>query len=109
MRRLRKGDEVVVISGRARGSRGSIDKILADELGHVEHVVIEGVNLGVRHTKPDPGRQKPGGIEKFSRRIHASNVALYNPDGKNGRIRTQEVDGAKKRVFVAGAKEVGEK
>ena len=109
MRRLRKGDEVVVIAGRARGSRGSIDKVFADGSGHVGHVVIEGVNLGVRHSKPDPARQKPGGIEKFSRRIHASNVALHNPDAKNGRIRVQEADGVKKRVFVAGGKEVGEK
>ncbi|MCY4324472.1 MAG: 50S ribosomal protein L24 [Betaproteobacteria bacterium] len=108
MRRLRKGDEVVVIAGRARGSRGSIDKIVADELGNVEHVVIEGVNLGTKHAKPDPSRQKPGGIEKISRPIHASNVALVNPKGKNGRIRIEIADGVKKRVFVHGGQEVGE-
>ena len=107
MRRLRKGDEVVVIAGRARGERGSIDRVLADSAGDVEYVVIEGVNLGVRHAKPDPGRQKPGGIEKVSRKIHASNVALHNPEGKNGRIRMVVEDGVKKRVFAAGGKEVG--
>ena len=109
MRRLRKGDEVVVIAGGARGARGSIDKIFSDESGNVEHVVIEGVNLGVRHTKPDPARQKPGGIEKFARKIHASNVALYNPDAKNGRIRVVVEDDVKKRVFAAGGQEVGGK
>jgi len=95
MKRIRKGDEVIVTTGRSKGQRGHVLRVLEDRL------LVENVNMVKRHTRPDPGRNVPGGIVEREAPIHASNVALFNPaTGKGDRVgfRTLE-DGRKVRVF----------
>ena len=96
-RRIRKGDEVVVLAGRNRGQRGRVLSVVVDR----DRVVVEGVNVAKRHTKPNPQRGTSGGIIEKEMSIHVSNVALFNPvTGRGDRIgvKTME-DGRKVRVF----------
>jgi large subunit ribosomal protein L24 len=96
MRRIRKGDEVVVIAGKDKGKRGNIMRVMPDG-----RVVISDVNMVKRHTKPNPGRGVPGGIIEKEMPVDASNVMLYNPQTSKGDrvgFRTLE-DGRKVRYF----------
>ena len=102
MKRIRKGDEVVVTTGRSKGQRGHVLHVLEDR------VLVENVNMVKRHTRPDPGRNISGGIVEKEAPIHVSNVALYNPaTGKADRVsvRTLE-DGRKVRVFKSNGEAV---
>jgi large subunit ribosomal protein L24 len=96
MRRIRKGDEVVVIAGKDKGKRGSITRLMPDG-----RVVIADVNMVKRHTKPNPARGVPGGIIEKEMPIDASNVMLYNPQtGKGDRVGYKTLgDGRKVRYF----------
>lgn len=96
MKRIHKGDEVIVITGRSKGMRGHVLQILEGE-----RLLVENVNMVKRHTKPDPGRNKTGGIVEKEGPIHASNVALYNPaTGKADRVGYKSLqDGSKVRIF----------
>jgi large subunit ribosomal protein L24 len=96
MRRIRKGDEVVVIAGRDKGKRGNVLRVMPNG-----RIVVSDINMVKRHTKPNPGRGVPGGIIEKEMSIDASNVMLYNTQsGKGDRIgfRTLE-DGRKVRYF----------
>ena len=102
MRKIRKGDEVVVIAGRDKGRRGTVTKVLEDRL------VIEGINLVKRHTKPNPQRNVQGGIIEKETSIDLSNVMLWNPITKKGDrvgIRTL-ADGKKVRFFKSNKETV---
>jgi large subunit ribosomal protein L24 len=97
MRKIRKGDDVVVRTGKDSGKRGTVLKVLAD----VGKVVVENVNLVKKHTKPNPQRGISGGIIEKEMPIDASNVMLYNPQTKKGDrvgFRILE-DGRKVRIF----------
>lgn len=96
MKRIKKGDEVVVIAGRSKGMRGHVMKVLKED-----RLLVENVNMVKRHTRPDPSRDKPGGIIDKEAPIHASNVMLWNPGTSKGDrvgVKTLE-DGRKVRVF----------
>jgi large subunit ribosomal protein L24 len=95
MNRIRKGDQVVVITGKYKGQKGNVLKVREDR------VVVENVNLVKRHTKPNPQANKPGGIIEREASIHASNVMLFNPaSGKGERVGYKTLDdGRKVRVF----------
>jgi large subunit ribosomal protein L24 len=96
MRRIRKGDEVVVIAGKDKGKRGNIMRVMPDG-----RVVVSDVNMVKRHTKPNPGRGVPGGIIEKEMPVDTSNVMLYNPQTSKGDrvgFRTLE-DGRKVRYF----------
>ncbi len=96
MGKIKKGDEISVIAGRDKGKRGSVLRIIDDS-----HVIVEGVNMVKRHTKPNPQMGVPGGIVEKESPIHISNVGLYNPvSEKADRVgfKTLE-DGRKVRVF----------
>jgi large subunit ribosomal protein L24 len=98
MRKIRKGDEVVVITGKDRGRRGTVLKILDDD-----RVLVEGINVAKKHQKPNPNAMPPvqGGIVDKEMPIDVSNVMVFNPKTKRGdRIgfRTSQ-DGEKVRVF----------
>jgi large subunit ribosomal protein L24 len=96
MRRIRKGDEVVVIAGKDTGRRGNVLRVMPNG-----RLVVSDVNMVKRHTKPNPGRGVPGGIIEKEMSIDGSNVMLYNPQsGKGDRVgfRTLE-DGRKVRYF----------
>ena len=96
MRKLRKGDNVVVIAGRDKGKRGDVARVV-----DAEHVVVNGINAAKRHTRPNPLKNQPGGIVTKELPIHVSNVAIWNPvTQKADRVgfRTLE-DGRKVRFF----------
>lgn len=96
MRRIKKGDEVVIIAGKDKGRQGTVTRVVDNA-----RVVVEGINLIKRHTKANPGRNVAGGIVEREAPIDISNVMLYNPTTKKGdRIgfRTLE-DGRKVRYF----------
>ena len=96
MRRIKKGDEVIVIAGRDKGKRGSVLRVVDED-----RLIVENVNIVMRQTRPNPQAGVSGGIIEKEAAIHASNVMLYNPQSKNGDrvgIRTLE-DGRKVRYF----------
>ena len=96
MNKLRKGDEVVVITGRDKGRRGTIIRVV-----DAGHVLVENVNMVKRHTKPNPARNTQGGIVEKEAPLNISNVLLWNPVAKKGDrvgIRTL-VDGRRVRFF----------
>jgi large subunit ribosomal protein L24 len=96
LKRIRKNDDVIVIAGRDRGKRGRVTLVDAER----NRVVVEGVNLVKRHTKPNPQKQVQGGIVEQEASIHASNVMLVDPaSGKRTRVGMRtESDGRKVRV-----------
>jgi large subunit ribosomal protein L24 len=92
--RIRKGDRVVAISGKDKGKSGLVLEVRPDE----QRVVVEGVNIMKRHTKPRPPNE-PGGVIERPAPMHWSNVALIDPkDDRPTRVRFQEIDGKKVRV-----------
>jgi len=96
MRRIKKGDEVIVIAGKDKGRRGNVVQVLDND-----RVLVEGINMIKRHTKHNPARGIAGGIIEREASIHLSNVMLFNPSiNKGDRIgfRTLE-DGRKVRYF----------
>ncbi len=95
MKRIRKGDEVVVTTGRSKGQKGHVLRVMEDRL------LVENVNMVKRHTKADPNRNIAGGIVEKESPIHVSNVALFNPaTGKADRVGVKTLeDGSKVRVF----------
>ena len=102
MQRIRKGDEVVVTTGRDKGRRGTVTKVLEGR------VVVEGINMVKRHTKPNPQRNVQGGIIEKETSIDVSNVALWNPVTKKAdRIGFRTLaDGKKVRFFKSNKETV---
>ena len=76
---IRKNDNVLVISGRDRGKRGRVLKVLPRDNGTIR-LIVEGVNMIKRHTKPNPGKNVKGGIVEREASLHASNVQLVCPE-----------------------------
>lgn len=96
MRKIKKGDDVIVITGKDKSKRGGVLRVLDND-----RIVVENVNISKRHTKPNPNRGIGGGIVEKEMPLHISNVALYNPVTKKGGkagIKTLE-DGRKVRFF----------
>jgi large subunit ribosomal protein L24 len=96
MKRIKKGDEVIVIAGKDKGRRGTVLRVVDDE-----RVVVENINVAKKHQKPDPNRGIGGGIIDKEMPIHQSNVMVFNPVTKKGdRIGTKRLeDGRKVRIF----------
>jgi len=96
MHKIRKGDEVVVLTGRDRGKVGEVLQVMADG-----RALVNDVNLVKRHTKPNPMKGIQGGIIEKEAPIHLSNLAMYNPTTKQAdRVGFKELeDGRKVRVF----------
>ncbi len=95
MKRIRKGDQVIVITGKNKGQKGEVLRVLD------EKVVVQNVNLVKRHTKPNPQANQPGGIVEREAPIHVSNVMIFNPSTNRGdRVGFKKLeDGRKVRVF----------
>ena len=93
---IRKNDTVLVITGKDRGKRGRVLKILPEK----NRLIVEGMNLIKRHTKPNPGKNIKGGVVQREASLHASNVQLVCPEcGAQARIGHQVLaDGRKVRV-----------
>ncbi len=103
MNKIRKGDEVIVLTGRDKGKRGTVAaRVDADRL------LVDGVNVAKKHVKPNPMKGTTGGIVDKTMPIHQSNVAIYNAaTGKAERagIKLLE-DGKKVRVFKSSGAEI---
>ncbi|HXQ30502.1 MAG TPA: 50S ribosomal protein L24 [Steroidobacteraceae bacterium] len=96
MQRIRKGDRVIVTTGRDKGRQGTVIRVIEND-----HVVVENVNMVKKHQKPNPQAGVPGGIVQKEAAIHISNVALFNPVTKKAdRVAFRKMDdGRKVRVF----------
>ena len=103
MNKIRKGDEVIVLTGRDKGKRGKV-ALRKDET----HLVVEGVNLVKKHTKPNPMKGTTGGIVEKSMPIHQSNVAIFNAaTGKADRVGIKlKDDGKRVRVYKSSGEEI---
>jgi len=103
MNKLRKGDEVIVITGKDKGRRGAVTQRVDDE-----RLLVEGINVAKKHVKPNPMKGVAGGIVDKVMPIHQSNVAIYNKDtGKADRVGVKILaDGARVRVFKSSGEEI---
>ncbi|MDQ2918155.1 MAG: 50S ribosomal protein L24 [Casimicrobiaceae bacterium] len=103
MRKIKKGDNVVIIAGRDKGKRGDVASYAGDT-----HVIVNGVNQVKRHTKPNPMKNQPGGIVTKDVPIHISNVAIWNPvTQKADRIGFKLMnDGRKLRFFKSNGEQI---
>ena len=105
MQRIIKGDQVVVITGRDRGTKGTVLSRV-----DVRHNIVEGVNVVKKAVRPNPALGVEGGIVDKTLPIDQSNVMLVNPEtGKGERVGFKEVDGKKVRVFKSNGAVVGAK
>jgi len=102
MKRIRKGDQVIVTAGRDKGKQGDVVRVDG------ERVVVSNINLVKRHTKPNPQAGQPGGIIEREASIHISNVALFDPaTGKGGRVGFKVLEnGERLRVFRSSGEAV---
>ena len=102
MSKIKKGDNVVVITGRDKGKRGDVSRIVSET-----HVIVNGINTVKKHAKPNPMKGVTGGIVEKSMPIHQSNVAIYNAaTGKADRVGIK-LDGDRRvRVFKSNGEEI---
>ncbi|MDR2155849.1 MAG: 50S ribosomal protein L24 [Burkholderiaceae bacterium] len=103
MNKIRKGDEVIIITGKDKGRRGAVT-----ERVDAEYLLIEGINLARKHVKPNPMKGVAGGIVDKAMPIHQSNVAIYNKAaGKADRVGIKVLqDGSRVRVFKSSGEEI---
>ena len=96
MNKIRKGDEIIVITGKDKGRTGTVLQVMDDD-----RVLVEGINVAKKHVKANPNVGEPGGIKDKNMPLHVSNVQLYNPSTKKGdRVGIQiDADGNQSRVF----------
>ena len=96
MKKIRKGDEVVVITGKDKGRRGTVLQVFVDD-----RVLVEGINVAKKHQKANPNAGVPGGIVEREMPLDISNVMVFNPKTKKGDrvgVRAND-DGSKERIF----------
>lgn len=103
MRKIKREDDVVVIAGKDKGSHGKIVRVLGND-----RVIVGGVNLVKRHTKPNPALGRTGGIVEKEAGIHVSNIAIVNPaTGKADKVGIKVLeDGKKVRVFKSNGQQI---
>ena len=103
MKRFRKGDQVIVVSGKDKGRQGMILKVMADD-----RVLVESINMVRKHTKPNPMQGVEGGIVDKEMPLHVSNVMLFNPvTNKGDRVGFKILeDGRKVRYFKSNGEVV---
>jgi large subunit ribosomal protein L24 len=103
MNKIRSGDQVIVIAGRDKGKRGTVSLRKDDS-----HVVVDGINLVKKHTKPNPLKNTTGGIVEKTMPIHQSNIAIFNgATGKADRVGIKlQADGKRIRVYKSSGAEI---
>lgn len=103
MNKFRKGDQVIVLTGRDKGKRGTVTQRVDED-----HVLVEGVNVVKKHVKPNPMKGTTGGIVEKNLPIHQSNVAIFNAaTGKADRVGVKFLaDKTKVRVFKSSGEEI---
>lgn len=97
MQKIKKGDDVIVITGKDKGKRGSVVRVVSE----VDRVVVENVNIAKKHQKPNPAAGASGGIIEKEMPLDISNIAIFNPvTGKADRVGVKVLeDGRKVRYF----------
>ena len=103
MQKIRKGDDVIITTGKDKGKRGTVLRRVDDT-----HLLVEGVNRAKKHQKPNPMKNQTGGIVEIDMPIDISNVALFNPQTQKGDrvgFKTLE-DGRKVRIFKSNGEVV---
>ncbi len=102
MRKIRKEDDVIVITGKDKGNRGNVLSVAGD------YLVVSGVNKVKKHQKPNPVKGLEGGIVEMEKPIHISNVAIYNASAKKAdRVGVKVLaDGRKVRVFKSSGEQI---
>lgn len=102
MKKIKKGDEVIVITGRDNGKRGTVLSLVSDT-----HVLVEGANKVKKHERPNPMKNTTGGIVEKEMPLHISNVALFNPATKKAdRVGIKEMDGGRRVRYFKSNGEV---
>jgi large subunit ribosomal protein L24 len=96
MKRIRQGDEVIVVTGKDKGRRGNVTRVLPDG-----KVIVENLNVAKKHQRPNPQAGQPGGIVEMERPLDPSNVMIFNATtGKGDRVGYRKLeDGRKVRYF----------
>jgi large subunit ribosomal protein L24 len=95
MRKIKSNDEVIVIAGKDKGKRGTVSRLVGEN-----KVMVSGINVIKRHTKPNPNAGITGGIVEKEAPMDISNVAIFNPEtSKADRVGFLVEDGLKKRVY----------
>jgi large subunit ribosomal protein L24 len=96
MNKIKKNDDVIVITGKDKGNRGSVLSVLDND-----RVLVAGINKVKKHQKPNPVKGTTGGIVEIEKPIHISNIAIYNATTKKAdRVGVKQLeDGRKVRVF----------
>ena len=98
--KIRREDEVIVLTGKDKGKRGKVTKVLVEQ----GKVIVEGINVKKKHQKPVPALGVAGGIVSKEAAVDVSNVALFNPaTGKGDRVGFRFEDGNKVRFFKSNA------
>jgi large subunit ribosomal protein L24 len=102
MKKIKKGDDVIVITGRDKGKRGTVLRLVDDS-----HVVVEGANKVKKHERPNPMKNTTGGIIEKEMPLHISNIALYNPATQRAdRAGIKVIDGDKRVRYFKSNNEV---
>jgi large subunit ribosomal protein L24 len=103
MNKIRKGDQVIVLTGRDKGKRGTVASRVDDD-----HLVVDGVNIVKKHVKPNPMKGTTGGVVDKTMPIHQSNVAIYNAaTAKADRVGIKLMDnGDKVRVYKSSGEPI---
>ena len=103
MNKIRKGDQVIILTGRDKGKRGAVLRRVDDD-----HVLVEGINMVKKHVKPNPMKGTTGGVIDKTMPIDQSNVAIFNPvTAKADRVGAKILaDGKKVRIFKSSGEEI---
>lgn len=104
MKKIKKGDEVVITIGKDKGKRGTVSQVLVEE----GKLIVGGINIAKKHTKPNPNAGVQGGIVEKEMPIDVSNVAVFNPKtGKGDRVGFRMEGDKKVRIFKSNNELVG--
>ena len=107
MNKFRKNDMVVVTKGSDLGRQGQIEKVIKDAKGRVVKALVTGVNISVKHIKPDPRIDRKGGKEQKAMPVSIANLAHFNPQSnKAEKIRIVRDNLEKKRVYRSNGKQL---
>mgnify|MGYP000992375385 FL=1 len=103
MKKIRKGDQVIVLTGRDKGKRGTVSRRVDDD-----YLLVEGVNVAKKHVKPNPMKGTTGGVVDKTMPIHQSNVAIWNAaTGKADRVGIKLLDnGDKVRIYKSSGEQI---
>ncbi len=101
--KIKRDDEVVILAGKDKGKRGKVRKVLDDN-----RVIVSGINMMKKHTRPNPQAGVAGGIVEKEAPIQVSNVAIFNPaTGKADRVGFKVEEGNKVRIFKSSGEAIG--